>query len=110
MPTSFKTFIVLLVAACASIVNACAQSQEKVYAAMILNFSKGIVWPGPHDNQNFTIGIWAYDPLLAELNSMAASSRVDGRKIVLRNIQAPGDVDGCQVIFLPAYKARALAS
>lgn len=86
----------------------CAQSQEKKYAVMMLNFAKGLQWPASTAAGNFVIGIYEYPPLAAELNALRASARVGTRNIEIRELGSPDEVQKCHMLFVPAYKTKRL--
>lgn len=86
-----------------------AQSQEKVYSALMLNFAKGIQWPAG-DAGNFVIGILEYPPLAAELNTVASSVRINARKIQVKEFSHADEIAKCHILFIPAYKAKQLTA
>jgi hypothetical protein len=104
-----KTFgmsiMIILMSSAPAVVR--AQSQEKVYSQMIINLSRGIVWPGLAISENFVIGVLEYEPLATELSGAAISLKVGSRKIEIKKLSAL-DVSNCNVLFIPAYKAKAL--
>lgn len=73
---------------------------------MILNFSKGMLWPGHASATPFVIGVFEYPPLAAELNGIASSAKIGTRKIEIREYSNPEDISECNVLFIPAYKTR----
>ncbi|MBT1698516.1 DUF4154 domain-containing protein [Fulvivirgaceae bacterium PWU4] len=77
---------------------------------MMLNFARGIQWPETKNNGNFVIGVLEYPPLAAELGTATASAKIGNQKIEVKEIQRPEEVGGCHILFIPAYKARALAA
>jgi hypothetical protein len=88
--------------------NECqAQSQEKMYALMLLNFAKGIHWPH-FNSEYFTVGIIEYPPLLPELEKTTSNSKIYGKKIKVISITDLEDISSCQIVFLPAYKSKLL--
>lgn len=88
--------------------NIRAQSQERNYSTLILNFSKGIEWPGSKQDDKFVIGVYEYQPLVAELENMVASFKAGNKKITVRALTAADESVSCNVLFVPAYKAKAL--
>jgi hypothetical protein len=86
-------------------ISCAAQSQEKVYSVMMLNFARGMQWPGS-PSRNFVIGVLSYPPLTAELNQTISSARVGNRKIEIREYASADEVGVCDMIFVPAFKAR----
>lgn len=84
-----------------------AQSQEKIYSLMLLNFAKGIHWP-TSPSEYFVVGVLAYPPLIPELRSTTANSKIHGKKIKVIEIFELEDSKDCHIVFLPAYKAKLL--
>jgi hypothetical protein len=89
--------------------RASAQSQEKIYSLLMLSFAKGIQWPALAANEKFTIGVLEYPPLAAELTASAGSSKIGTRTLVVKEYSHADEVSNCQILFIPAYKARQLA-
>ncbi len=87
---------------------ASAQSQEKVYSALILNFARGIQWPSASPDKDFVVGILGYEPLADELNALSEKIKVGNRKISVKEFFAADEVSNCQILFIPAFKARLL--
>lgn len=89
--------------------TATAQSQEKVYSLLMLSFAKGIQWPDYPANQKFTIGVLEYPPLAAELMSSVGASKIGTRSVEVKEYANADEISNCQILFIPAYKARQLA-
>ena len=85
-----------------------AQSQEKVYALMMINFLKGIQWPQP--SEQFTIAVIEYPPLATELILATTNVKIGGKKVEVRAVNSVQDVDQYHIIFIPAYKSKLLES
>jgi hypothetical protein len=83
-----------------------AQSQEKIYSSLILNFARGIQWPSMGPSEKFIIGVLEYQPLAAELTAMVAYAKVAGKKIDVREFTNADEIKNCNMVFIPAYKAR----
>ncbi len=81
------------------------QSQEKIYSVFIQTFIKGIHWPGS-TTDNFVIGVLGYPPLAAELSQTFATTKIKNRSIEIREYASAEDIGVCQMIFVPAFKAR----
>lgn len=87
--------------------SAVCQSQEKLYSLMIVNFARGIMWPDP--GEAFTVGVIGYPPLVSELENTSANTSIHGKKIRVKLISGADEVQGCQIVFIPAYKIRLLS-
>src|SRR5688500_16785229 len=103
-----EKLVVAFMAALVMLSNvAAAQSQEKAYALLMINFIKGIQWPDNAGEDKFVLGVLEYPPLAAELAAAIKSGRA-GRQIEIREFESPGDVSKCHMVFIPAYKAKQL--
>lgn len=85
------------------------QSQDKLYSIMMLNFARGMQWPGSHSD-NFVIGVLGYPPLTAELLQTASTLKAGTRKIIIKEYASVDDIDACDMIFIPAFKGRSFDS
>jgi hypothetical protein len=82
--------------------------EPELKAAYLYNFGRYVEWPatpppagdaGPPD---FVIGVVGDTPVLAPLRTIAATKRVGGRAIVVRQFRAERDFRPCQELFVPA--------
>jgi hypothetical protein len=85
-----------------------AQSQEKVYSALILNVAKGIQWPKGYADTELIIGVVEYGPLEDELKTLASSIKLSGKTVKVKHVAGPDDLKDCDVLFVPAFKAKVL--
>lgn len=84
-----------------------AQSQEKIYSLMLINFAKGIYWPGTAlSKEKFIIGVLGYPPLVTELRQTSLTTKISGKRIEVKELATPAEATGCHILFLPAYKAK----
>lgn len=102
------TKIITLIAIALLSIESMAQSQEKIYSALILNFARGIQWPISKPTEDFVVGVLGYEPLAEELLGQVDKIKVGNKKIVVREFTSPDEVKDCQILFIPAYKGRLL--
>ena len=86
--------------------SACGQSQEKIYALHIMNFAKGLQWPDYHNGKNFIIGVLEYPPLSSELKNSSKTVKIGNRNVEVIEFSSPNEIKDCQILFMPAYKAK----
>jgi hypothetical protein len=96
--------ITFTIVASAFIQSTTAQSQEKIYSVYMVNFVKGIQWPGPESK--FVIGIVAYPPLAAELTQAFSTAKIKNHTVEIREYTSVEEIEKCHMIFIPAFKAR----
>jgi hypothetical protein len=82
------------------------QSQEKVYSALMINFAKSVQWPEDPKPGDFVIGVLEYPPLVVELNNSANAIKINSKKILVKEFQHADEITKCNILFVPAYKAR----
>jgi hypothetical protein len=75
---------------------------------LILNVAKGIQWPQGHADKELVIGVVEYGPLEDELKTIASQIRLAGKTIQVRHVSGTEDLADCNVVFLPAFKAKTL--
>jgi hypothetical protein len=102
------TKIITLIAIGLLSIESMAQSQEKIYSALILNFARGIQWPILRPTEDFVVGVLGYEPLAEELNTQVDKIKVGNKKIIVREYSTTDEVKECQILFIPAYKGRLL--
>lgn len=88
--------------------HANAQSQEKVYAILILNVARGIQWPDHSSMDKLRIGVLGYPPLVSELSTAATSMRIGSKRIEVTELSNVGEISDLDILFIPAYKAKSL--
>jgi hypothetical protein len=84
-----------------------SQSQEKVFAALIVKLARTTQWP-TKSNSDFVIGVMAYSPLAEEIRLSAATLKKGNRKIQVREISSSEESHQCDIIFLPSFKSKEL--
>jgi hypothetical protein len=100
-------FFVLISAALAG----AAVDEYKVKAAMLFNFAKFVDWPaGSFTSDNrFTYCIAGKSPLSSTMQQMQGKS-IKERSVVVRHIDRPAEVSGCQVLFIAQSEGSRLST
>lgn len=98
------TFLVIAFAAvCAAVYASSEPSAYQIEAVYLLNFSKFVEWPGhvsQGKDQPFGICILGNDPFGAALDATLSGENIHGASLVARRISKPGDIAGCQILFV----------
>jgi hypothetical protein len=84
-------------------------TQYRVHCIYIYNFTRYIQWPADYSSGDFVIGVLGDSPLLEELDKLAATKTVNGRRIVITKYKSPPK-KGCHILFIPEEKSDALSS
>lgn len=72
---------------------------HEIYSMMVYNFMKYIQWPNGEAGE-FVIGIAGNNEMLSTMETWYNGSKMGTRTCVIKRIQSPADVEGCQVVFL----------
>lgn len=90
--------------------NANAQVQFDVYAGFMVHFAKFVQWPSGEHATDFVIGVVGNTPLKAKLESMATSKTINGKKIIVKNVEKSSDLEACNMVFIPKTESSKIAS
>jgi len=102
-------FIALFFIVTFAAVSDAAEAEYRVKAAMLYNFAKFVDWPDSSSagDTQMTFCIAGKSKLNAPLLDIKGK-QIKGRPVVVRELERPGDMAECQVLFIPASeKARA---
>jgi YfiR/HmsC-like len=100
--------IVVISILCNLSIGLYGQSQEKVFAALIVKLARSTQWP-TESNANFVIGVMSYSPLAEELKSSVASLKKGNRTIQIREITSADETPQCDLVFVPSFKSKTLS-
>lgn len=81
-------------------------TNAKVKAVFLYNFTKYIEWPKTYKEGNFVVGILSnYNTFFNELNKMSVTKNVGNQKIEIRNINTFDAIGKCHILYVTADKA-----
>lgn len=76
-------------------------TNAKIKAVFLYNFTKYIEWPKEDRQGKFVFGILGDSPLYTELSNMAKTKKVMGLDIEVKKFNSPNEISQCHVIFVP---------
>lgn len=92
-------------------------SEEAVKAAFLPRFARYVTWPAasvPAAGAPFTLCVLGRDPFGRMLDQASGSELIDGHRVSVRRINAPGQSGGCHLVFVqgaqPQDTGRMLAA
>ena len=85
-------------------------SNAKMQSVFIYNFTKMISWPEAYQSGDFVIGVVGSSPIIAELETMAATKKAGNQTIVIQKYSSAGAVGKCHILFVPASQMGGLSS
>jgi uncharacterized protein DUF4154 len=86
------------------------EQEANLKAAFIYNFTKYIDWDTNRTDSNFVIGIVGSSPIITPLNEIAKTNTVNNERIVIRVFSKPEEIEGCNILFIPANSPFSLQS
>ncbi|MEJ0104829.1 MAG: YfiR family protein [Bacteroidota bacterium] len=106
-----KNLFIVLFCCITGFATAQARNQEAdLKAVFIYNFTYYIDWDSSYLSNDFVIGVIGFSPVTASLNEIAKSNKVNNKKIIIRVFDKPGDIESCQILFIPAKLSYSLSS
>ena len=102
------TFVALLTLGFQDINN--VNTNARVKAVFMYNFSKYIEWPKNYQDGNFVIGIIGDTPLYKELANMARTKKAGSQPFEIKKYSSVSQLDECHIVFLPYKKSNLLPS
>ncbi len=77
-----------------------------IKAAFIYNFAHYVQWPAAAGDEEFVIGVLGPSPFGSTLDEVAATKRIEGRRIAIRQFASMADYRPCQILFLTAAEKQ----
>jgi len=78
-------------------------NEYQVKAAYLFNFGQFVEWPAAafeSPTAPFTICILGQDPFGTILDDAVRGETLSGRKVLVRRFEAPGEIAGCNILFV----------
>lgn len=86
------------------------EAENKVHSVFIYNFTKYIQWPEEYSKGDFIIGLLGNTKLDQELQKIAASKTVNGRKITVKKYTTIESIENkCNILFLTSESSNLLS-
>lgn len=101
------TILMLIAGIQFSFTTAFAQSKDKVYAALLMNFARNVEWPREKTAGDFIIGVVSHPSLASSLKSVAAQLKnIHDQPIVIKEFASASDAATCHILFISEGETR----
>jgi len=80
-------------------------TNSKMKAIFIMNFTKLIEWPQPYREGNFIVGVIGDSPLYSELTKMAKTKKVANQSLQIKKFNTINDIDKCHILYVSQNKS-----
>jgi hypothetical protein len=82
--------------------------KEKYHSIFIYNFSKYVKWPDAQSTGTFVIGVLGSSTIQNDLKKMAASKKINGMSIEVRQFSSADQVGDCHILYVSASESAKL--
>ena len=85
-------------------------TNSKLKAVFIMNFTKLIDWPESTRKGDFVIGVIGNSPLHTELVKMAKTKKVANQSLNVQKFNNPNEIKSCHILFVSKNKSLEISS
>ena len=85
-------------------------TNSKMKAIFIMNFTRYIEWPESYREGNFVVGVVGNSPLYTELIKMAKTKKVASQTLEIRKFDEIGDIAKCHILYVSENKSQDILS
>jgi hypothetical protein len=75
-------------------------TNAKMKAIYIYNFSKYIDWPEKYKDDKFVIGVLGSSHVEEELKKLAATRKVYNQTLVIKHLESPSDIEDFEIVYV----------
>ena len=83
-------------------------TNAKMKAMFVYNFTKYIEWPAAYKSGNFVIGVLGDTPLKPELDKMAKSKKAINQTIEVKKFSSISEISNCHMLYLASDQTTQL--
>lgn len=80
-------------------------TNAKIKAVFIYNFTRYIEWPKSYKSGDFTIGVVGETPLYTELTKMTQTKKVANQVLKVRKFKSAAEVSQCHILYVAKEKS-----
>jgi len=85
-------------------------TNSKMKAIFIMNFTKLIEWPQPYREGNFIVGFVGDSPLYSELTRMSKTKKVANQSLQIKKFNSVKDINKCHILYVSQNKSEDINS
>ena len=85
-------------------------TNAKIKAVFIYNFTKYIEWPNSYKEGEFTIGVIGESPLYSELTKMTQTKKVANQSLHVKKFSSVDEISRCHILYLSKDKSGEISS
>ena len=85
-------------------------TNSKMKAIFIMNFTKLIEWPSSYREGDFVVGVVGESPLYIELSKMAKTKKVANQALQIKKFNTAKDIGKCHILFVSRDKSQDISA
>ena len=85
-------------------------TNAKMKAVFVYNFTRYIDWPEEYKQGNFVIGLLGETPISEELGKVAATKKAVNQTIEVKNFDSIGNISECHILYVSSNNSADLAA
>ncbi|OFY94754.1 MAG: hypothetical protein A3K10_10200 [Bacteroidetes bacterium RIFCSPLOWO2_12_FULL_31_6] len=75
-------------------------TNSKMKAIFIMNFTKLVEWPQAYREGNFVVGVVGESPMFQELSKMAKTKKVANQTLEIKKFDSSVDISKCHILYV----------
>lgn len=88
---------------------ATVDTNSKMKAIFIMNFTKLIEWPKSYREGSFVVGVVGESPLYEELSKMAKTKKIANQSLEIKKYHKASEIDNCHILYLSKEESGEMA-
>lgn len=80
-------------------------TNAKLKAVFIYNFTKYIEWPKKYQEGYFVLGVLGETPLFSELTKMAQTKKIGSQSILVKKFTSISEIENCHLLYVTDKKS-----
>ena len=85
-------------------------TNSKMKAIFIMNFTKLVEWPQSYRQGNFVVGVVGESPLYNELVKMSKTKKVANQSLEVKKYKNTDDIGKCHIVYVSKSESESFAS
>ena len=85
-------------------------TNSRIKAVFILNFTKLIEWPQSYRVGEFVVGVVGETPLYPELTKMAKVKKVANQTLTIKQFKTIDDIEKCHILYVTQTKSNEISN
>jgi len=90
--------------------NLVVDTNSKMKAIFIMNFTKLVEWPQSYRQGNFVVGVVGESPLYTELVKMSKTKKVANQSLEVKKYTNASEIGKCHIVYVSRAKSESIST